>query len=323
MKFYTYSLSMLVALGITVSSAEAFTVARDTVKNSVSPLAIAIATTTIQKKSVKMRTVSYISGKLKTKGYVVRDARRKGQIYIFRASKNGFVLLISVDARNSKIVGVKILSAPAGKQPRAKASAGNRFVDETYEFGYGVSEAEYLSYYEFTQAEYLSTVEYTVYALAISEFVSYEAISTEATDASITYEADDLDQGEAGDAEGNTEAAIVAEDMPDDTSADEAPAEDTTAEPSTDEPAADAPSDQPTDDSATDCPPDGDGTDACPPPEPTIEDTTPDEPQADDPQADEPQADEPQQDEVVPEEPQDEAPAEDTPSEDPPPDEPQ
>ncbi len=310
MKFYTYSLSMLVALGITVSSAEAFTVARDTVKNSVSPLAIAIATTTIQKKSVKMRTVSYISGKLKTKGYVVRDARRKGQIYIFRTSKNGFVLLISVDARNSKIVGVKILSAPAGKQPRAKGSAGNRFVDETYEFGYGVSEAEYLSYYEFTQAEYLSTVEYTVYALAISEFVSYEAISTEATDASITYEADDLDQGEAGDAEGNAEATVVADDMPDDTSADEAPAEDTTAEPSTD-------------DSATDCPPDGDGTDACPPPEPTIEDTTPDEPQADDPQADEPQADEPQQDEVVPEEPQDEAPAEDTPSEDPPPDEPQ
>ena len=290
---------MLVALGIMVSSAEAFTVARDAARNNVSPLAIAIATT-IQKKSVKMRSVSYISSKLKTKGYVVRDARRKGQIYIFRTSKNGFVLLISVDARNSKIVGVKILSAPAGKQPRTKGSAGNRFVDETYEFGYGVSEAEYLSYNEFTEAEYLSTVEYTSYALAISEFVSYEAISTEATDASITYEADDLDQGEVGDAEGNTEATVVAEDMPDDTSAE------------------DTPSDQPTDESAADCPPDGDGTDACPPPEPTIEDTTPDEPQADDPQADEPQ-----QEENVPEEPQDEAPAEDAPAEDPPPDEPQ
>lgn len=53
MKFTSYSLSLLVALGITVSSTEAFTVARDTVKNGVSPLALEVATTTTKKKICK------------------------------------------------------------------------------------------------------------------------------------------------------------------------------------------------------------------------------------------------------------------------------
>ncbi len=290
MKFSTYSLSMLVALGITVSSAEAFTIVHDTAKNGVSPLAIEVDNTTTKKKSVKMRSVSYVSSKLKAKGYAVRDARRKGQVYMFRSSKNGFNLLISVDARNGKIVGVKILSAPAGKKPRAPKSAGNRFVDETYEFGYVVTEADYLTYYEFTSEEYSSTEVYTYYSMETSEFVSYEEISTESTDTSITYEADDLDQGDAGDEEGNTEATMAAEDMPDEADAESVPA---------DQPDADAPADDTTN---IDCPPEGDGTDACPSPEPSADENIPDEPQADEPQVDEPQQDEAPADEPPPEE---------------------
>ena len=295
MKFTTYSLSMLVALGITVSSAEAFTVARDTFKNSTSPLAIAVATTTTKKKSVKMRSVGYVTTKLKAKGYAVRDARRKGQIYMFRSSKNGFNLLISVDARNGKIVGVKILSAPAGKKPRKPNSAGNRFVDETYEFGYVVTEADYLTYYEFTSVEYSSTEVYTSYSLETSEFVSYESITTETTDTSVTYEADDLDQGDAGDEEGNTEATVAADDFPDETDAEEAPAEATTSG----------------DTEEKVCPPEGDGTDECPTQEPQAEETVPDEPQQE-----EAPADEPQEEEAPAEEPQqEEAPAEEAPAE--------
>lgn len=203
---------------------------------------------------------------------------------MFRSSKNGFNVLISVDARNGKIIGVKILSAPAGKKPRAPKSAGNRFVDETYEFGYVVTEADYLTYYEFTSVEYSSTEVYTSYSLETSEFVSYEEISTETTDTSITYEADDLDQGDAGDEEGNTEATVAADDLPDEVSAEEAPAEDTTSG----------------DVEEKVCPPEGDGTDECPTQEPQAEETVPDEPQ------DEAPAEEPQQDE---------APVEDAPSE--------
>ena len=300
MKFTTYSLSLLLTLGITISNAEAFSVARDVANNGVSPLALEVVTTSTKKKSVKMRSVSYVTGKLKAKGYAVRDARRKGQIYMFRSSKNGFNLLISVDARNGKIVGVKILSAPAGKKPRKPKSAGNRFVDETYEFGYVVTEADYLTYYEFTSVEYSSTEVYTSYSLETSEFVSYESISTETTDTSVTYEADDLDQGDAGDDEGNSEASVAADDMPDEGVAEDAPADDTTA---------------------VDCPPEGDGTDACPSPEATVDEAPVDEPQQDEAPVDEPQqdeapADEPQEDEAPAEEPQqDEAPAEEAPAE--------
>ncbi len=265
MKFTTYSLSLLLAVGISVSSAEAFTVARDMAKNGVSPLAIEVATTTTKKKSVKMRSVSYITAKLKKKGYAVRDARRKGQIYMFRSSKNGFTLLISVDARNGKIVGLKILSAPAGKKPRAPKSAGNRFLDETYEFGYVVTETEYFSYYEFTSAEYSSTEVYTSYSMETSEFVSYESITTETVDSSVTYESDDLDQGDQGDAEGNTEATLAVDELPDETSDSEVPADqpaDQTTDENTDQPA-DQNADQP-----VDCPEGGDGTDACPSAEP-------------------------------------------------------
>jgi hypothetical protein len=207
---------------------------------------------TLSTLAMNLRSVSFIAAKLIERGFVIADARRQGQIYIFSTSKNGYVQYISVDARDARIVGLKVLSAPAGVELRAPESSGNRFIDESYEFGYAVTEAEYQGLKAFTSTELASTAIYTITELTDADVLIYEPLDD------VADGSDDLDKGEVGDAEGNV---LVDSAVP--------------AEPSAE-------------DQVGDCPPGGDGTDACPP-EPG-DDAVPPEPGDDEPVPDEPSA---------------------------------
>jgi hypothetical protein len=185
----------------------------------------------------QMRSVSFLSAKLTERGFAIRDAKRQGQLYIFRASKNGTTALVSVDAINSKIVGLNVLEAPAAVQLRAAGSSGNHFIDESYEFGYGVSEADYETYQAFSQTEMTATD----FSIDPAQLVAYEPLD-EVSDGS-----DDLDYGEAGDAEGNALAEAAVEPLPGDAAIpDEPNADAIPPEPGADEPTEqDAPPEEP------------------------------------------------------------------------------
>ncbi len=213
--------------------------------------------------TLTLRSVSFITAKLAQRGFVVSDARRQGQIYVFRTSKQGFMQLIAVDARDAKIVGLNVLAAPAGAQLPESENKDNHFIDETYEFGYVVSEKEYESFTPFTPAHMSATEDYTVTAVEESEMVIYEPLDV------VADGSDDLDKADEGTAQDDTAVP---------------------AEPSAEKPAAE-------------CPSGGNGTEGCPtepdedavPPEPGVDEPDLEEPLLDEPALDEPPPEEPPQ----------------------------
>ncbi len=154
----------------------------------------------------KMRSAGFLKTALEKKGVTVTSVHRQGQVYLFLVDSAGTTAIVAVDGYSSEIIGVNVLSYAVGVTERPVNSAGIRFVDFTYEFGYIVEESVYLSYTEITSEEYSSTEEYTEVSYEESEEVSYEDVTYDEN----TTEEDvaDLDQGTADDEAGDTEADV-------------------------------------------------------------------------------------------------------------------
>ena len=184
------------------------------------PPQISLATFSAKgKKAVKIRSIGFLEARLTERGFTVVDGRRHGALYFFRLTKDGYSVLITVDGRSADIVGLKILSAPAGATPKPRGSAGNHYIDWTYEYGYSVDVTTYNSYHSYITAEVSST---EVYA---EVYLTKEEITTETSEVS-SYEenmteeetvAEDLDHGYSGDEAGNDEVADDPDSYPDET----------------------------------------------------------------------------------------------------------
>lgn len=171
------------------------------------------------KKTVKIRSIGFLEAKLVERGFTVVDGRRHGELYFFRLTKDGYEVLLTVDGRSADIVGLKIISAPAGVTLKPRGSAGNYYVDWTYEYGYSVDVATYETYHSYTEAEISSTEAYA------EVYLTEEEITTETTEVS-TYEESmtteesvvaDLDQGDPGDEAGDAEITEDVASYPDET----------------------------------------------------------------------------------------------------------
>ena len=171
------------------------------------------------KKAVKLRSIGFLEAKLVERGFTVVDGRRHGELYFFHLTKEGYDLLLTVDGRSADIVGLKIISAPAGVTLKPRGSAGNYYVDWTYEYGYSVDVATYETYHSYTATEISST---EVYA---EVYLTEEEITTETTEVA-TYEEHmtteestvaDLDQGDPGDEVGDAEVTEDVASYPDET----------------------------------------------------------------------------------------------------------
>lgn len=202
-----------------------------------------IAQTEVQK-SLQLRSVSYISSKLEKLGFGIQDAHRIGQIYVFSSSKNGTTDFISVDARNAEIVGLNVLKAADGVAIKSSGSEGNHYVDENYEFGYSVAQADFDTMEVFAPEDLASPEVYTSAPMTESDIVIYGP-----TDAAVGG-IDNLDQGDDGDAEGNALANMAFSALPDYVAEDAVPPE---PDASPDEPSDDEiqPEDVPADEDAT------------------------------------------------------------------------
>lgn len=159
----------------------------------------------------KMRTAGFLKARLEKKNVVVDDVRREGQVYLFLVHDGETKAIVAVDGYSSEIIGVKVLTYPAGSAAVPVNSAGRHFSGFNYEFGYVVEQASFESYTEITTEETSSTEEYTEVSYEESEEVSYEDISYD--EGSTEEDVADLDQGDAGDEAGDAEADI--QDNPD------------------------------------------------------------------------------------------------------------
>lgn len=219
MKIGRIGLSTTLLLGLTASSAWALSPA-PAPSHVAKPLSITLADFSGKgKKAVKVRSISFLQGKLVKLGFTVIDGRRHGALYFFHLTKEGYDLLLTVDGRSATVVGLKIISAPAGVTLKPRGSAGNYYVDWTYEYGYSVDMATYETYHTYTEVEISSTEVYS------EVYMSSEEITTETTEVS-TYEESmtteesvvaDLDQGDPGDEAGDAEITEDVASYPDET----------------------------------------------------------------------------------------------------------
>lgn len=169
----------------------------------------------------KMRSAGFLKARLEKKNVVVDDVRREGQVYLFLVHDGEAKAIVAVDGYSSEIIGVKVLTYPAGTAAVPVNSAGRHFTGFTYEFGYVVEQASFESYTEITTEETSSTEEYTEVSYEESEEVSYEDITYD--EGSTEEDVADLDQGDAGDEAGDAEADIQddADEAPDEGSSDD------------------------------------------------------------------------------------------------------
>jgi hypothetical protein len=202
-------ISVLLAVGLSASAAVAIPLQKDGHWNT-SHLFIKIEAADIQ-----MRSAGFLAAKLQALGFKVVQAAKLGQVYTFRVSKNGFTDMLSVDARNAKIIGVNTLTAPADATPSPAGSEGNHFSDETYEFGYSVSEADFSGLEQFSAEDLAVTDPYVTATLDDADYVPYDEVSGAPDDS------DDLDKGEPGDAEGN--ALVSDQTVPEEPQVEDAP----------------------------------------------------------------------------------------------------
>jgi hypothetical protein len=197
--FTKLSLSIAAATMLTIGSAGAVQMTKPHVS-------MELPVITVSAEKHKMRSAGFIKTALEKKGVTVTSMRREGQVYLLLIEDAGSTAIVAVDGYSSEIIGINVLTYPAGATERAANSAGTHFVDFTYEFGYIVEETTYESYTEVTSEEYASTEEYTEVTYDSSEEVSYEDVTYDEN----TTEEDsaDLDQGTADDEAGDAEADI-------------------------------------------------------------------------------------------------------------------
>lgn len=195
-------------------SAFAFTLLASTILVS----SQSFAQTAVQK-SMQLRSVSYISGQLEKLGFATQDVHSLGQIYVFSSTKNGTTDFISVDARNAEIIGLNVVKAAEGINLLPSGSAGNHFIDENYEFGFSVSQADFDSMEVFAPEDLASSEVYTATPMSEADIVVYGP-----TDAAANG-ADNLDQGDEGDMEGNALATAAFSTLPDYVAEDAVPPE--------------------------------------------------------------------------------------------------
>jgi hypothetical protein len=154
----------------------------------------------------KMRSAGFLKARLEKKNVIVDDVRREGQVYLFLVHDEETKAIVAVDGYSSEIIGVKVLTYPAGTDAVSVNSAGRHFSGFSYEFGYVVEQATFESYTETTTEESSSTEEYSEVSYEESKEVSYEDISYD--EGSTEEDVADLDQGDEGDAAGDQEADI-------------------------------------------------------------------------------------------------------------------
>lgn len=212
MRITKIGLSITFMLGLTASSAWALTPVPASGLGVTSQPITLVDFSAKGKKVVKIRSIGFLQSKLVERGFTVVDGRRHGQLYFFRLDKDGYDVIMTVDGRSANIVGLEIVSVPAGVTLKPRGSAGNHYVDWTYEYGYSVDVATYETYHSYTEAEISSTEVYAeVYlteeeiTIETSEVASYEVSMT--TEESVVA---DLDEGDPSDAAGD---AIVTEDV--------------------------------------------------------------------------------------------------------------
>ena len=228
MRIVKIGTSVMLLLGLAASGAWALSPIP--VPNHIAtPLSISLAEFSAKgKKAVKIRSIGFLQANLVERGFTVVDGRRHGELYFFHLTKEGYDLLLTVDGRSAAIVGLKIISAPAGVTLKPRGSAGNHYVDWTYEYGYSVEMTTYETYHSYTETEISSTEVYD------EVYLTEEEITTETTEVA-TYEESmtteesavaDLDEGDPGDEAGDAEAVEDVASYPDETdqeAADEAP----------------------------------------------------------------------------------------------------
>lgn len=169
----------------------------------------------------KMRSAGFLKARLEKKNVIVDDVRREGQVYLFLVHDEELKAIVAIDGYSSEIIGIKVLTYPAGTDAVPVNSAGRHFSGFSYEFGYVVEQTTFESYTEITTEETTTTEEYSEVSYEESEEVSYEDITYD--EGSTEEDVADLDQGEAGDEAGDTEADIQdnADEAPDEGSSDD------------------------------------------------------------------------------------------------------
>ena len=171
--------------------------------------------------AARFRSAHFIVSQLETKGLKVEDVRRKGELYMVKVSESGTTALLAIDGYSSELVGLHVISLAPGAKAKPRGTAGNHFVDITYDYGYVIEESAFLSYTEVSSTELTSTEDYSEVSISSSDEIKYDAVD-DAT-------AGDLDQGLAGDDQGD-QAAVAEEGGSDDTAtADDSSSDDSAA----------------------------------------------------------------------------------------------
>lgn len=146
----------------------------------------------------KIRSASFIRTALEHEGFKVIAMRRKAQLYVVKAELDGVVAILAINALSSQIVGVNVVSVPAGVTAKPAGSGPRHYTSVTTEFGYEVEESSFSSYTEVTTEEITTSESYEEVSYAESEEVEYEDADDDSSG--------DLDEGSADDDAGDDAA---------------------------------------------------------------------------------------------------------------------